>query len=74
MKKESPIILERSISRQWSSLGLEERRPFYEEAERIREALQQSHLPQQLQVRELSIKQKIITLFRISTIESTAVD
>lgn len=47
--KESPIILERSISRQWSSLGLEERRPFYEEAERIREALQQSHLPQQLQ-------------------------
>jgi len=42
--------LERSISRQWSSLGLEERRPFYEEAERIREALQQSHLPNHIQV------------------------
>ena len=53
--QESPIILERSISRQWSSLGLEERRPFYEEAERIREALQQSHLPQQLQV-DLSLE------------------
>ena len=41
--QESPVLLERSISRQWSSLGLEERRPFYEEAEKIREALQSSH-------------------------------
>ena len=31
-------------------MGLEERRPFYEEAERIREALQQSHLPNHIQV------------------------
>ena len=44
------MLLERSISRQWSSLGLEERRPFYEEAERIREALHQTHLQNHLQV------------------------
>ena len=48
--QESPVLLERSISRQWSSLGLEERRPFYEEAERIREALHQTHLQNHLQV------------------------